>query len=292
MTALKDSVVCIVGLGQIGASIGRALVGRRACRRVVGVSRRAATLRAARRVRAADIVSRDLAGACGRADIVILAAPVRTILRLLPAAARAMRPGSLLLDVGGTKGEILRRAAPACRGRGVDFIGGHPMAGGVGRGPLSSTPRLFNGRPFVLVPAQGTRPRARALAADLVRALRARPIALTAEDHDAAVALVSHLPHVLALGLMQEAAADRRRLALRLAAGSFRSATRVAAGDPDLLLDIFLTNRRALGRATERYLARVRRIARAVRAGDEGSLRRWLEAARRARVRLDRVMSS
>lgn len=284
MRSLKTSVVAVVGLGQIGASIGRALVRRRACRRVIGVSRKPSTLRAARRLRAAHVVTRDVAAACAAADLVILAAPVRTILRLIPAAARTLRPGSLLLDVGSTKGAVLRVAARACRRRGIDFVGGHPMAGGTGSGPESSSPRLFQGRPFVLAPPPGARVPAQALA--LVRALGAYPVVLSASAHDAAVARVSHLPHLLALSLMQEAAAGRGP-ALRLAAGSFRSATRVAASDPELVLDILLTNRRAIGGAADRFIGRLRRVARAVRGGNEAALRRWLVEARVLRRRLD-----
>jgi prephenate dehydrogenase len=285
---LRDAIVTIVGLGQIGGSIGRALVAGRACRRVIGVSRRPSTLRAALRLRAAHETTRDLAAACARADLVILATPVRTILRQIPAAARALRPGALLMDVGSAKAEVMRAAGRACRGRGAAFAGGHPMAGTEGSGIAASNPALFRGRPFVLTGTRALRPGHRRLLAALLRALGARPAPIDARDHDVAVARISHLPHVLAAALLETAAADRTGLAFRLAAGSFRSATRVAAADTDMLLDLLLANRGPVARSIGDFARRLRSFGGALRRGDATALRRRLAAARRRRTRLNR----
>lgn len=283
MKTLKDATVAIIGLGQIGASIGRALVARRACRRVIGVSRRASTLRTALRLRAAHEACRDFASACARADLVVLATPARTILRQIPRVASSAKPGTLVMDVGSTKGEILRRASAALTHRGIPFVGGHPMAGRSGSGPSSSDPRLFAGHPFILAPAAGVPANAFRLAKELARAVDSRVLQLDPRAHDDAAALISHLPHVLAVSLMLAAAQDRSGLAFRLAAGSFRGATRVAASDTTMLLDILLTNRRAIGRSLARFLGVLKRTGRLIRQGRESALRRDLAAARHLR---------
>jgi prephenate dehydrogenase len=283
---LRESIIAIVGLGQIGASIGRVLVARRACRRVIGVSRKASTLRDALQLRAAHEATRDLARACARADVVILATPVRTILRQIPSVSGFMKPGSLLMDVGSTKGEILRCADEHCGWRRIRFVGGHPMSGHSGSGPSSSDPALFDGHPFVLIPAPRAGSRTIRIAAELVHVLGARIVRMDADVHDGTVALISHLPHVIAIGLMLEAAAERPGSSFRLAAGSFRDATRVAASDTDMLLDIFLTNRRAIGKSILSFGKRLLKTGLDILTGDEKELRRTLALAGRLRREL------
>ncbi len=283
---LRDCVVTIVGLGQMGASIGRALVSRRACRRVIGVSRKPATLAAARKLHSTHETTRDLADACGRADLVLLATPARTILRLIPSAAAAMRPGTLLVDVGSTKGAICRRAATALKRTGVRFVGGHPMSGQSGSGPRSSDPFLFEGRPFVIMPVRGTRASDLRLAAELASAVGAVPTRVDPDAHDRAVSLISHLPHVIAVALVLQAAEAGSPVPLRLAAGSFKGATRVAASDIDMLLDILLTNAAATSDSISRFRKRLLAFERAIRSRKERWLRGRLTRARRIRLSL------
>jgi prephenate dehydrogenase len=283
---LRDCVVTLVGLGQMGASIGRALVARRACRRVIGVARKARTRSEALRLGAVHEATRDFNAACSRADFVLLATPARTILRQIPAAAAAMKPGSLLVDVGSTKGVICRCAAASLRGTRVRFVGGHPMAGQSGSGPLSSDPALFKGRPFVLSPIAGTKPADLRLAAELASAVQAVQVRLDPDAHDRAEALVSHLPHVIAVALMLQASGKYSRRPLRLAAGSFLGATRVAASDTDMLLDILLTNNRATAKAISAFRKCLSTLEKAIRRSDEHILRRHLVHSRLLREKL------
>jgi len=283
---LREATVAIVGLGQMGASIGRALIGRRACRRVIGVSRKTSTLRAALRLRAAHEVTRDLESACSRADIVLLATPARTILRLIQPAATSMKPGSLLIDVGSTKGIICRQAASIAQKTGVRFIGGHPMSGQSGSGPLSSDPGLFRGRPFVLSPVASSGPSDIALASRLARAVGAIPILIDPVVHDQIVARISHLPHVIAVALVLLAASSGNSLPFRLAAGSFKGATRVAAADTDMLTDILLTNSRATCSAIDDFRRILLRLEKLIRTMDERRLVKLLVAARSIRSRI------
>jgi prephenate dehydrogenase len=283
---LRDSHVTIIGLGQMGASIGRALIARRACRLVTGAARKASTRRTALRLRAAHRATDDLTEACDGADLVILATPARTILRQIYAAVAAMKPGSLLIDVGSSKGLICRTGSSAVRGTDIGFIGGHPMAGQSGSGPSSSDPGLFTGRPFVLCPAPGTRPSHKRMAAELVAAVRARSIVIDPSAHDRAVALISHLPHAIAVALIKLAADEPTRLPLRLAAGSFACATRVATSDTDMLLDLLLTNAQAVSKSIAEFQRILGSISGLIRRGQEAKLRRLLAKARSNRSTL------
>ncbi len=274
---MKPTVV-IVGLGQIGGSLAAALT-RRKLARVVGATRRESTARRALRMRIVSAAGTDLR-AVAEGDVVVLATPVRTLLRQIPEASAKAAPGALLTDVGSTKEEILsafRRCAPRAA-----VVGGHPMAGHEKAGLDGCDPDLFEGRPWVLIPGPGARRGARRTLEDLVRAVGARPVWMDdPRRHDLAVARVSHIPYLLAYALMEQPEED-----LRVAGNSFRDATRVALSDPDMVLDFLLTNRGPVGRTAGELAGRLRKLARLVSGGDENPLRRALERARGRRDRL------
>ncbi|MCE9582768.1 MAG: prephenate dehydrogenase/arogenate dehydrogenase family protein [Planctomycetes bacterium] len=265
----RFKAVAIVGMGQIGGSLGMALLRRRLTRCVIGIDRDPAVLRRSKARRACTSTSRDL-GAIAGADLVILAAPVRSIVSMAPAIRRALKPGALLTDVGSSKSSVMRafRGVPG-------FVGGHPMCGTERGGIQAADPRLFDGATWVLVPAD---PAALPEIARLVRALGASPLTLDADDHDRAVALVSHLPYAFALAL---SASARKGLPARLAAGSFRSATRVAAQPAAMSLDILLSNRFHVARAAETMASSLRALGKALRKGDAAAVKRFQKAGQR-----------
>jgi len=251
--------VAIVGLGQIGSSLGAALTRRGV--HVTGIVRRGGIARRALAKKVAGRVTTDLA-AVGDADVIVLATPVRTILAQLRPVASLLRGGAVLTDVGSTKVEIMRAA------RGLPFVGGHPMAGSEKAGLDGCDPDLFVQRPWFLVGRDARVER-------MVRRAGAKVIFMRADSHDRLVAEVSHLPHLAAYALMQ-VARDAG-----LAGRSFRDATRVAASDVDMVLDFLLTNPH-LRSVANRYADRIRALAGAGEAG----LRKALEAARKRRGRL------
>jgi prephenate dehydrogenase len=253
----------IVGCGLIGGSLGLAVRRRWPEAEVVGVDRprvRAAALR--RKAIGRSATRRELWPRLANLDVLLLATPVDAIVRDL--ARLPARGGPLTIDVGSVKGRIVEAAADLDH-----FVGGHPMAGSERGGIAEASATLFDDRPFVLVPG------ARATRSDLVHARRfvreigARPIVLDAATHDRCVALVSHLPHLIAFSLMHEG----RRLARELdddlpwslAAGSWRDATRVAASDPKLWSSIFAMNRDALVPTLERWIRSLEKAAAALR---------------------------
>ncbi len=270
--------VAIVGMGQIGGSLAAALGSRRLAR-VIGVTRREATAARARRMGICAETGTDLA-AVGRADVVVLATPVRTLLGQIPGVAPLVRPGALLTDVGSTKREILA-ALRAARPRGP-AVAGHPMAGNEKAGLDGCDPGLFEARPWVLIPARPSDRPAGAVLERLVRGVGARPVWMKDPlEHDLKVARVSHVPYLLAYALM-----GTPREAVRVCGNSFRDATRVALSDVEMVLDFLLTNAGPIRRSARELEARLRDLVGRIARGDGAGLRRLLGAARAARGRI------
>ena len=273
--------VAIVGLGQIGSSLGAAIRKRRLAR-VIGVARRAATRSQALRIRAVQEATSSLSAVAG-ADIVILATPIRQIIESIPKIAKHMKPGAVLTDVGSTKKEIVE-AAKLLESPEFSFIAGHPMAGNEKQGIAGCDPDLFEDRPYILLPSIVTRPRHIKWMDDLTRGLGARTHWLDSPDeHDRIAASVSQLPYLIAYSLMQDNSDDRL---LNLAGNSFRDLTRVASSAPEMVLDFLLTNRLHLQAVTRTFQKTLTALSRAVARGDRRSLKRIFDRARSRRETL------
>jgi prephenate dehydrogenase len=275
--------VAIAGIGLIGGSLGMAIRQRDLARRVVGLARRQATIEEAISLGALDEGSTSPEVVAG-ADLVILAAPVLAIQEQAEAIGPCLKPGAILTDVGSTKARILEslhRLTPPH----VELIGGHPMAGSEQGGVGAARPDLFEGCIYVLTPSPH-RPVGRALETlrGLVEALGAHAVIMDEQTHDEAVARISHLPHVVAAALAQSAArgfpAD---LLAMLAAGGFRSTTRIAASPPELWRDICLTNREAILDALDDFDRTLRHFRAAVDAEDGEALIESFTSGRTAR---------
>lgn len=222
-------------------------------------------------------VSRTASGFEGlvasRPDLIVLAGPPRAVIEQIG----AVPAGVLVVDVAGVKGAV-REAAATTR-----YVGTHPMAGREVKGPDGASPALFRGATWVVV-ADGASEADLATVTDMIVLLGAEPVRMTAVEHDAAVAMVSHLPQLLAAALVNEAA-DRTR-ALDLAAGSFRDLTRVAASDPSLWVDLLTTNRLEVIAAIEDFRARLGRIMAELEEGRGGDIASFLERAQGIRREL------
>ncbi len=279
--------ICIAGLGLMGGSLALALradptpaVWRAA--RIVGVSRSATTLDAARAAGAIDRGTTDLAQGVAEADLVVLATPVRTILRLLPEVGRHARPGTLVMDLGSSKGQIC--AAMADLPAGLQPVGAHPMCGKETAGFAAADALLYRQRPFVLCPLPRTTAEALATAHDLATAVGGRPLVVDPLAHDRAVAAISHLPYVVAAAVVAAVDGAGDGLAWTLAASGFRDTTRVAASDVDMMLDILLTNRKALLDWMDAFADQFAELRRNLAAGDETGLRACLATAQARRA--------
>lgn len=257
---------------------------RRLAKTVVGFSRKPATLRRAKQRGAIDAGTTDLKRAVRNADLVILGTPVDTIVPLGQRAARFMRPGSVLTDVGSVKGSIVRafdRALP----KPVAFVGTHPLAGSEQRGIEAADSALFDGSVCVLTPTRRTNRRALQLVSRMWRSLTHRVVVVDAARHDRLLAAVSHVPHLIAFGLVNATS----REALRVAPRSFLDATRVAKSDPELWDDIVLGNRVALLGAMDRFGREWGAMRRLLARADRPALRRRLARANVIRHALEHL---
>ncbi|MBI1953100.1 MAG: prephenate dehydrogenase [Candidatus Omnitrophica bacterium] len=268
-----------MGLGLIGGSLGLALRRGRAARRVIGFSRSEATLRRALARGAVDDGDTELCpNWLGQSDLVVIATPP---LSVVPAARRIAKitTGKLILtDCASTKARIVREAERVLPGR-ISFVGGHPMAGSELSGIAAAQAGLFRGAVCVLTPSRRSPPSAVGKVSRLWRSLGARVVNLPPDRHDALVAQVSHAPHLAAAALVLAASPE----ALKLSAGGFRDATRVALSDPDLWGEIFSTNGPEVGRAVSRLIRELTRLKGLVAGGRPSSLKRSLLAARSRR---------
>jgi prephenate dehydrogenase len=275
---MRLGTLTIVGVGLIGGSIGLATKRRGVAERVLGVGRHQRTLNLAHDLGALDASFLELAPAVADADFVVFCTPVQRIAAQVLEAAPSCRAGAVLTDAGSTKAEIV----DAVHGRlpaGVAFIGSHPLAGSEKRGPEYADADLFDGRLTVVTPAPGTDPAQLERVFDFWQALGSRVKLMLPEEHDRALALTSHVPHLLASALAGSLPPELRELT----ATGFRDATRIAAGDPELWTGIFLQNQAAVLAALERVLAQLDRLRAALTAHDERTLTDLLDLAKRAR---------
>jgi len=271
----------IIGVGLIGGSLGLALRERRLAREVVGVTRTEAAIGKARARGAIDRGTTDPAAGVEGADLVVLAVPPDEI---VPAAARVvphLRADAVLTDVASVKAEIVRSVGalmgPPTR---AAFVGGHPMAGNEGQGIEAAVAGLFEGCVYLLTPTAETPRGAVDRVGGLARALGALPLEMTPDEHDGMVALVSHLPYLVAAALM-----GATRGAVPAAGPAFLGATRVAGSPVELWAQICRLNREPIHHALRVFREELTRLEAAI-AGNNG-LDALLEAARRARRELE-----
>nr|WP_290668064.1 prephenate dehydrogenase [Ardenticatena sp.] len=275
--------LAIVGLGLMGGSF--ALAARRAglAAFIIGYDPQRDVMVRAVTDGVIEQAASDPHDAVRDADVVVLAAPVRAILHLLDEIAPTLRPGTLVLDLGSTKRDIVARMnhlPPHVRA-----VGGHPMCGKEVAGLHHAEATLFEQAPFALCATKRTDAPARAIAETIARALGARPLWLDAAQHDEAVALVSHLPYLLSVALVAAALETSNEAPAHLASSGFRDTSRLAASNSRMMLDILLTNRDAVLDAIEASIDALRSLSTLLAIEDEAALQARLEtlaALRRA----------
>lgn len=277
--------VGVVGTGLIGGSLGLAIRKRSLANEVLGYDADPGMAEAAERLGAVTGLASlpELAGTC---QLIFVAVPVRSIPAVLEALAPHLREGALVTDVGSVKEPVVKRAV----GRfppGRCFIGGHPMAGSERRGVEFADPDLFDDAYYVLTPSSDCPADAFSFLHAFVSALGARVLAMDPRQHDRAVAVISHLPHLIAMGLMNLALDKAEEYPLlKLAAGGFRDVTRIAASDPRLWLDILAENREAVLSTLDSFLEMLTRVREYLAREEEGELLSFMERASGGRSQL------
>jgi prephenate dehydrogenase len=281
---LKIAKLVVIGVGLIGGSFALALKRARVVQRVVGVGRTSRNLAAARKLKIIDEVSQDPALAVSDADLVLLATPVGQMPAVMTAIARHLPSHAVITDAGSTKGDVISAARRFLGAHLSRFVPGHPVAGTEKSGAEAAFPDLFTDRNVILTPQQETAATAVRLVQRAWEACGARVTRLTADQHDAVLAAVSHLPHVVAYALVNMLA--RRRNAAQLfglSAGGLRDTVRIAGSSPEMWADICLANRDALLAALEDYENELEEARAAIESGEAAVLRRLFERARGAR---------
>jgi len=267
----------ILGLGLMGASLALALRGK--VRSLTGYDIDPATVSAAETFM--DTVATTPAQAVEVADVVILAAPVRAILRLIPQIAPHLKPGALVTDLGSTKTFIVKELAKLPPG--IFAIGGHPMCGKESSGYAAADPAMYAGCTFALCETGRAEPDHRALIEDVVRAVGGNPYWVSAVEHDRNVAIISHLPYLLSMGLVAQVDVHPARDALfQLASTGFKDTTRLAGSDLAMMGDVLATNTDAIWRALSGLQSQLSTLL-ASFSNDETDDRRWLGTIRETR---------
>jgi prephenate dehydrogenase len=273
----QRETVAVIGVGLIGGSIGLGLLGRRLARRVVGIGRRESTLEMAKARSAVTETTTDLAAGVAEAELIVVCTPVCDIVEKVREAAKHAPTEAVITDAGSIKGAIV--AALDDLGDGPAFVGSHPMAGSEKSGPAFADADLFVDRLAIVTPSEKTRATALAEVEEFWRSLGARVRRMGPEGHDAAVAAVSHMPHVVASAL---AAATPEDL-LPLAASGWWDTTRVAAGEIELWRQILSENRGHVLRSLEEFEKTLASFREALARGDDAELVRLLEQGKSRR---------
>ncbi len=254
--------ITIVGVGLIGGSLGLAFKRLDRNLRIAGVGQ-PATLKRAKELGAIDwsfpYESLDLG--VKNADIVFFCTPIFRILELLGEVGQYAKPGALITDVGSTKAEIAA-AAERLLPKGLFFIGGHPMAGSEKRGVDAADPLLFQNVIYVLTPGKDVPLKLCDDFASLVEGIGARVVVTGPHTHDMVAAAVSHLPQMIAVGLVKMVGEldQENPLFLRLAAGGFRDLTRIASSSYKVWKDICQTNSLQITEMIDRFIAELQRL--------------------------------
>jgi cyclohexadieny/prephenate dehydrogenase len=276
--------LALIGIGLIGSSVARIARDRGdLAAEVVANARTQATLDRVVELGIAHRCELDPARAVAGADCVMLCAPVGAYAGIAEAIAPHLAPGCILTDVGSTKQSVIRDVGPLVP-EGVHFVPAHPLAGTEYSGPDSGFSTLFQGRWCLLTPPPGTDPASVEKISELWRRCGSMIEVLEPAHHDRVLAIVSHLPHLLAFticGTADDLEGESRQQVLQFAASGFRDFTRIAASDPVMWRDVFLNNREALLEMLARFMEDAQAMARAVRWGDPAYIE---DRIRRGRV--------
>lgn len=266
--------IALIGVGLIGSSIAQGARLRGVVNNISVATRRAETLEQARSIEIADSYHLSAAEAVADADLVILCVPIGAFENIMKEIAPHLKKGSILTDVGSVKGHVAKILGPLVP-EGVHFVPGHPMAGTEHSGPLAGFPSLFEGRWCMLTPAPEEN---KAAVGELVafwEALGSQVELMDAGHHDLVVAITSHVPHLVAyniVGTADDLESVSKSEVIKFSAGGFRDFTRIAASDPVMWRDVFLTNREAVLEMLGRFLEDLSVLQRAVRVGDGDAL--------------------
>ncbi len=263
----------LIGCGLMGGSFSLAAKRAGLVQRVVGYSKSPTTTERARQSGAIDVAAESALLAVAGSDLVLIAVPVAATETTLKAIRHGLEPGVLLMDVGSTKGDVVDAARRVLRERIACFVPAHPIAGKESSGIQNADAELYRSRQVILTPLPQTDTELVQKATDVWSAVGAQVLKMTPENHDAAFAAVSHLPHLLAFAYFSAVANQPAgRDFLSLAGPGFRDFTRIAASNPETWRDILVANREEVLKQSQRFRHALDALEHVMRSGNAEAL--------------------
>lgn len=261
------NTVAIIGVGLIGGSMGMEIRKKRLAKKVVGIGRHPRKLSLAKKLGAIDQSTTDFQKGVKGADLVILATPVGTFGRLMKRIKGSLKKGAILIDVGSTKAEVEKEIEDLLP-EGIFYVGTHPLAGSEKSGVAFAKHNLFKNTITIICKTNKTKLKASAKIARLWKALGVKVVYTSTKLHDRIVAQISHLPHVVACGLVDCVSGE----SLKFASTGFRDTTRIASGEPVMWAEVCITNRKQIVDSINRFRASLRRLEKEIKSGNEKKL--------------------
>jgi len=263
----------VIGCGLMGGSFALALKRAGLVKRVVGYSKSPSTTERAKKMGVIDVAAESALLAVSGSDIVLIAVPVAATETTFKAIRHLVEPGVLFMDVGSTKRDVVDAARRVLRERITSFVPSHPITGKEVSGIQHADAALYSGRQVIITPLPQTAPELVQKATDVWSAIGAQVLKMTPENHDAAFAAVSHLPHLLAFAYFssvvnQPAGKDF----LSLAGPGFRDFTRIAASSPEMWRDVLLANREEVLKQSQRFRRALDALEHVMREGNVDAL--------------------
>ena len=275
----------VIGCGLMGGSFALALKRAGLVKRVVGYSKSPSTTERAKKMGVIDVAAESALLAVSGSDIVLLAVPVAATETTFKAIRHLVEPGVLFMDVGSTKRDVVDAARRVLRERITSFVPAHPITGKEVSGIQHADAALYNGRQVIITPLPQTSAELVQKATDVWSAIGAQVLRMTPENHDAAFAAVSHLPHLLAFAYFsavvnQPAGKDF----LSLAGPGFRDFTRIAASNPETWRDILVANREEVLKQSQRFRQALDALEHVIREGNADALEGLIRAPAEGRA--------
>jgi len=287
MSTNQFGVVSIVGVGLIGASLGLALKGAGVVREVIGVGRSSANLDQAKKMGAIDRVA-DLADAVQSSQWIVLCVPVAQMRAIFTQLEPHLGSNTLITDAGSTKSDVILAAKEVLGKKVCQFIPAHPIAGGAQHGAAAARADLFQGKQTIICQLQENSAADVALVEEFWKVLGSNIKRISAVQHDAIYAAVSHLPHILSYALMASVLnSEDAEQKLGHAGAGFRDFTRIAASSPEMWRDICIANKQAILKELDQYLSVTGRLREMIAKEDAAGLEKVFQKASQARQKWD-----
>ena len=280
--------LCVIGTGLIGGSLCLALKEAGACDKIIGAGRSEETLQKAQQLNIIDAYETDISNAVKDADIVFVSVPLGATEAVFEKIAAGLKQAgnqrAIITDAGSSKQQVQLLAEQVFAEDSSRFVAGHPIAGTENSGPAAAFAELYTNRRVILTPTADTDNDAVKQVTELWQSVGAAVETMDAEHHDKVLAATSHLPHMLAFGLVHclENMDDIEDI-FRFAAGGFRDVTRIASSDPTMWRDICLNNQQPILDMMKRYKDELDMLYNALEAGDGEKLKEVFEHAKRTR---------